>query len=36
MEVKQMNHEVWTVCETCGQEYDARLNHICESKQEEE
>jgi len=31
MEVRELNHEIWKICETCRQEYDARLDiHVCE------
>lgn len=23
------NHEIWTTCETCGEEYDLRGVHVC-------
>ncbi len=27
----EFNHEVWRVCEICGEEYDARMTeHICD------
>ena len=37
MEAKEMNHEIWKTCASCGEEYDARLaDHICNDNQEKE
>ena len=26
---KQYNHEIWTVCPNCKQEFDNRLHDVC-------
>jgi len=26
------NHEIWTTCTSCGEEYDLRINHFCNKK----